>query len=310
MILSVDLNPTIRRRFYIKDLYGEGSYIHCNRKFIYPHGAGVELALIAQLLGLEVKLTGFIGGLNGDSIKTLLGDSDLYHEFIAIKDNSSEVVDISSNDGIISIKESPPKVSKEDVNDFYKAYKENLNLYPNIAIVGETPSNLDDDVMYELALMGKRWGRRVYIGYNHHFNQNILEASPFMCILSVKDLEELTKLELQYESEIIKATQYILDKDINLVVVDMGLRGVLVLDKDKGYSLTIPPFDQKKKTLNYGQMIAGFILGFERDYEMEIVVKLAQACGSIHCYNYGDDIEMSDIKSLMNRIGVRVFNNI
>lgn len=310
MILSVDLNPILRRRFYVKDLNIDQSNIKSSRKLVFPDGLGIELALLAQLLGIESKISGFVGGLNGENIKTLLDESDFNHEFVRIREDSTEIIDIVSNKRTISIGEIAPKVSKDDVNEFYRVYKENLNIYPNIALIGQVPSNLEDDVIYQLALMGKKWGRRVYLGYNSSFNQNTLEASPFMCILSIKDLEDITKLKLDYESEIIKATQYLLDKDIIFVVVDMGVRGVLVINKDRGYSLSIPPLENKDKKLNYGQMIAGFVLGFEKGYEIEIIVKLALASGLIHCYDFGDDIEMSDIKSLMNRIEVRGFNNI
>jgi|GEM_PF-716277 len=310
MLLSVDLNPTLRRRFFVERLSNTNSSLNSYKKQVYPGGAGIELGIVAQMLSLDIKLMGFLGGINGSNIQAMLMESGFNIDYIEIKDNSAEIIEVVSSSDKILINEAPPKVSRDDLKELLKIYKENLNIYSNVAIVGEFPSNVDYELAYELVSMGKQWGRRVYLGLKIGNYGKVLDGKPFMCMLSVENLEDLTSLKLDYESEIIKATQYIFDKGIEFVVVDMGKRGVLVLNQEKGYSLTVPPFDKSDKKLHFGQMIAGFVLGFERDYDMETIVKLAQACGCIHCYDFKEEIQMSNIKSLMNRIGVRTFNNI
>ena len=89
MILSVDLNPVLKRKYFLDNMELENINIPSN--LIYgPGGDGIDLAYLLSGLGEEVLLSGFLGGLNGDFIHRNLVDSSMPHNFMLVKEETSD----------------------------------------------------------------------------------------------------------------------------------------------------------------------------------------------------------------------------
>jgi 1-phosphofructokinase family hexose kinase len=83
VIYTITFNPALDVSGVVDQLIpNEKSYVyneaHC------AGGNGLNSGLIAQRLGSKVILTGFLGGTNGDEIKSLLSKNKMKHEFVSI----------------------------------------------------------------------------------------------------------------------------------------------------------------------------------------------------------------------------------
>ena len=126
-----------------------------------------------------------------------------------------------------------------------------------------------------------------------------------MVKLKVSDLEDLTNLQLNYENEIIKAANYILGKGIKLVIIDLNEKGSIVLNQERGYRLELNNLDIKSLNIDQGYILAGYAFGMEKDYDLEMTMKLGQAFRIAYGLAENiDDIDMSDIKKIMGNITI------
>src|SRR5699024_10726017 len=135
-----------------------------------------------------------------------------------------------------------------------------------------------------------------------------LKANPFMVKLDREDLEDLSNLRLDYETEIIKVGHSIVEQGIELVAIDLAEKGSIILTKDKGYRLEI---DSSIASLqeDKGYMLAGFAFGFYKNYDLETIMKFAQASRLVYAIEDDlDRIDMSDIKRFMTKIEIYPIN--
>ncbi len=89
---------------------------------------------------------------------------------------------------------------------------------------------------------------------------------------------------------------------LGIVVVNSN-RATVVSTKDKNYRVyleKISDFKAYNKTL----MLAGFAVGLDRDYNIETTIKLAMASSICENYMKFSQVQMSEIKKIMNEVKV------
>lgn len=308
MILSIDLNPVLKRKYYLDclDLARE----NIPENIIYgPGGDGIELAYLLYSLNEEVLFSGYLGGTNGEHIHKILTERGIANDCYRIRDETSDNIIISlDNSSEIIIKEKMPRITRDEIGGLYELYLKNLTYNDMVCFVGETPVNISDEIFYDFVSIAKKHDKLTMLGLKDKGLVYGIEAAPFLVLLDKKELENITKLKLDFEYEIIKAGQYLLDKGINYVVIELGSRGSLVLTEKVGYRIEVNRVDKVDCKINYGYMIGGFALAIKRKYDLDMMLKLGQACGIVNCFNNNGNIDMSDIKKIMGQIEISTFN--
>jgi len=309
MILSVDLNPVLNKWVEIssnsKDLE---SFKACNELMI-PGDGGAYLSLILSMMNEESSITGFLGGPTGSFIRKYLCDSGVDVTVVEIGDKSTERLILIFNDREIEINLKGAEISREEITLFHREFKEGLNNCELVCMCGEYPENMPVEMPVDMVQLAREWGRKILIAPRKDFLQGVSDASPFMIVLDVEGLESLTNLKLEYEGEIIRASQYLFQNDIAYVVIDMGKDGLLVMNSEVGFSMSIE--DNVRDTYGFmrGGILAGFAAGIKRSYDFETTARLSFACGTLDFRRHDGIPDMTDIKALMNKIDIRKFHN-
>ncbi|MDX9916625.1 MAG: PfkB family carbohydrate kinase [Gudongella sp.] len=310
MILSVDFNPVIRKRIKIPYRRGHVGTVQPERLDVFPGGEGIELSLMLGVMNEESIGMGFAGSYNGMAIRDFLNDSGIINEFVNIKEPTGEQLFINYSDDQELISEISPRVSKEEISEFINAFKENLQSSEMVCISGTAPKNFPGEVYEEIISIAKENGQKVLAGMKGHNAHHIANEKPYLLTLDVNTLENMTHLKLEYDSEIFRATRYLRDKGIKYIVVEMGSKGAIVITDEKGYRIELPHLNSGYCNINYGYMLAGFSTGILRGYDDETMLRLGIASSVIHCIRRSGEVDMSDIKSLMNKLEIRVLHDV
>lgn len=310
MILSVDLNPVLRKKIKVPFRKDHPGALTPEKIDVFPGGEGIELALMLRIMNEEALVCGIAGGNTGRIVREFLAESGIQHDLVEIKESTGEQLFIHYSDGQTLISEIKPRLSKDEAAAYMRQYKEKLNTCEITCITGTVPNNLPEGMLEDMLIMSRQFGRISLAALRGRDVAQAVKGSPFLMALDLESLENITHLKLEYDSEIIKACRYLLDKDIEYVFVDLREKGALVLSEEKGYRVDIPSIGREHCNSNYGYLLAGVALGMIRGYDEETIFRLGVAASLIHCFRRSGEVDMSDIKGLMNKLEVRTFRNI
>lgn len=308
MILSISFDSILESKYYVDNLYPRVEN-HANRKIYNISGKGITSGRILNNLNIDVFATGFLGGLEGQYIFNKLKDSNIYNEFVSIKDETRSSIVIFQNDELLTkITEESPRITREELGSFYELYAKLSDRFDIVLSQDTLPIGLPDDIYFDLISAANRNNKKFILEAKGKVLKYALQANPFMIKLRKEDLEYLSNLELDFENEIIKVGHSIIEQGIELLAIDLNEKGSIILTKDKGYRLELD-----KSITNIGEdngyMTAGFAFGLYKNYDLETIMKLGQAARLV--YSIEDDldrIDMSDIKGYMTRIEINSIN--
>ncbi len=305
MILTINLNPVLEKNYYMEELLPR--VVTKADKTIYKSGgACIITSQILNNLNSDVVPIGFLGGLSGKYIYNDLSDRGINSNFTETKDETQSAISIIENNVFLSkIIEDMPRVTREEVGSLYEVYKNFIPNYNIICGTGSIPTGAPEEIYFDLIQLANREDKKFLMDAQGIELKYGIEAKPFMVKLNKYELENLTNLELNFENEIIKAANYILDKEIEIVVIDLDRKGSIVLCRDMGYRLEVDHISLEKLSIDEGYTVAGYAYGLDKDYDLDMIMKLGQAFRIV----YGlveniDDIDMSEIKKIMSRINI------
>jgi tagatose 6-phosphate kinase len=308
MILSIDLNPVVKRKYNLGDI--ELYNLNMAETVNYgPGGYGIELAYFLSGLNENVIVSGFLGGVNGNFIEKELHEAHIINEFYRIKDETADSIIISTNNGDTQINTRGPRITRDELGGYIEHYNRLIFGAEIICIAGNMTNNISKDIYYDLVKRGGQLNKKVLIALGGDELYYALEGAPYLAVIQRQELENLTKLKLDYEYEIIKAGQYILDKGVSIVVIPVDNKGSIVLTTEYIYRVNVPEIDIQPCSVNNGYMLGGFSLSIERNYDFDMMLRIGQSCGIINCYKHNSSIDMSDIKRIMGEIEIGRYNH-
>lgn len=307
MILTIDLNPILKRK-YILEGYKLDLINKSNDLIIGPGGEGIELAYLLHGLNEEVFLSGFLGGINGEYIRMRLQEAGISNEYLSIKDETMDSIIISLANGEVNIKGKEPRITREEIVGIYELFSKIIFNADILCCIGDLQNNVPKEIFNYFISFGNRFRKKALLRAQGEELKLALDVAPYLVLINRCDLEYLTNLKLDYEYEIVKAGQFILDKGVERIIIDMGRKGSIALTKDHIYRIDIEKLALNDVSINYGYMLAGYALALSRKYDLEMMFKLGQACGIVNSFRNRDTFDMSDIKRIMNDIEVSTFN--
>ncbi|NMA85804.1 MAG: 1-phosphofructokinase family hexose kinase [Tissierellia bacterium] len=305
MILTVDLNPIINRRYFISDFQCGKSYTAYDVQY-RPGGKAIDIGLIVKSFGEPVKITGFVGGRNGDYIIEALDNMDIDYSFVNIKEEIRTSTRILTEYGVeTEIIERSPSLSNEEVLEFYRNYREMIKETEIICCSGPLPNGMPEDTYRDLILMAKEEGKKVFLDASGEALKQGIKASPFLIKPNRDELEEYMGFILTNENEIIKAANYIMENGIEIVIVSLGKAGAIVVYQGHSYKIKMPSIDLVNSNGAGSAMLAGLAVSILRNYDFEHMLKVTAACGGASVMERDTGtIDMVNMKTIMNEVEI------
>lgn len=305
MILTITLNPSIDKRYNIED-FQKDKIFRVNDYEYTVGGKGLNVTKVIKSFSERVKATGLLGGSGGKFIEDGLNEMNIDHNFVSIDGETRSCLAILSKDGSqTEILEKGPFISAEELNSFNNLYDKLSNEVNIICASGSLPSGLPNDMYKDMILLGKKRGKKFILDTSGEALKCGIEAGPYLVKPNKEELEKLSGISIRNESDIIKASEYLLDKGIKIIVVSLGKDGAMVFEEDSIYKVRIPKIKAVNSVGSGDSMIAGFAISLSRGYDFQKMLRLGAACGTANAMeSQTGKVDIENVNKVMKEIEV------
>ncbi|WP_068268104.1 1-phosphofructokinase family hexose kinase [Caviibacter abscessus] len=276
MIYTLTISPAIDYDIYVDKKLNVGDINTAVETNIRAGGKGINVSRLLNNLGVKSVALGFISGFTGDFIEDNLKKQGIQTDFIKLKKGITRI-NTNINDGSkeTSINGNSPYISKDDINELIEKIKK-LTKEDILVLAGSIPENLDKDIYYQISKNVPKGVKIVLDTRGEILDMNIY--GNYLIKPNILELEKTFNKKFENYEQISKACKYFLDKGVENIIVSMGSKGALHINK-KGYKYVNIPKGEYINSIGSGDsVVAGFIVSESLEF--------AVACGSASAYSY------------------------
>lgn len=305
MILTITLNPSIDRRYYVKGFEKDKVFRAENVQYT-PGGKGLNVTRVIKTFSDSLIATGFIGGKSGSFIEEKLDELNINHNFLSVNGETRSCLAIHSDDGSqTEILEKGPVISNEEISNFNHLYNELIRESEIICASGSLPQGLPLETYKDLISVAKSQNKKFILDTSGDALKLGMEASPFLIKPNKDELEKLVGHVITSNDEIVKAAKCLLENDIEIVVVSLGREGAIVFNKGYAYKINVPSVKTVNSVGSGDSMIAGFAISLMEGYDFEYMLKVAAACGAANAMEEETGkVNINNVRNIINGINI------
>ncbi|MCT4565832.1 MAG: 1-phosphofructokinase [Maledivibacter sp.] len=279
MIATITLNPSIDRRYNIKDFHKNGIY-RCEDYSATPGGKGINVSRVINQLDVSPICLGFVGGFSGGFIKAQLKSLKIKTNFTEINDETRTCLGIIYEDGSQSeILEKGPKINKEEIKDFIKKFKLILDRTKVMTASGSIPKGVNTDIYRYLIDLANGNGTKFILDSSNLSLIEGIKAFPYLIKPNREELEAITKIKINSDTDIIDACENLMDMGAENIAVSLGGDGMIFVGKEGRFKINIPRIKALNPVGSGDSTVAGFAVGILKNLGIQDTLKLANACG-------------------------------
>lgn len=275
MITTVSLNTSLDHMYYM-DNFHVGEVNRVKKCIKTPGGKGLNVARVVKLCGEEVLCTGVIGGYKGKEIISMLDNTNLHHRFVQTSKESRSCINIIDQNNVSTeILEPGEDLSAEDICEFRKTFREQLNMSSVITLSGSVPGNVPDTIYQDLIHEVRRQGKQVILDTSGKLLQEGIKAKPTIVKPNQDEIEAFIGRKVTSIEDAVLAAQKIKEIGIELVVISLGEKGAVFVTDRASYH-AIPPKMNPINTVGSGDsMVAALAVSIVRKYDVETMIRYA-----------------------------------
>lgn len=303
MILSIDFNPSLTRRYFLQNFQVGKDYTAYDMKYS-PGGWGLDLAKIVKSFNEPVKATGFLAGRNGEHILELLEQMNMKSDFIAVEGESRTTTKIISDYGIETrISEPPLSLSNSDIVSFYQLYQEAIKEADIICTSGSLA--IPPDMYRDLITMANKEGKLFLLEASAEVLKYGSNEAAFLISISKDELEEYMGYIMTNEEDLVKSCNYIVENGSKIVLVHLKPQGFMLVYDGGFYRIRTPDLNIMNTRGMGSAILAGWAISILRNYDFEYMIRIAIACGLASAMEKDTGIiDMGNMKNIANKIEI------
>ncbi len=302
MILTVNLNPSVDKRYVIDDF--KLNNVFRTQEYEYTAGGkGLNVSKVLKTLREDIMTTGFIGGSNGKFIIDKLNSMEIKHDFIKIGENTRSCLNIISKDGETEILESGPNISLEENNHFLQLYKKLILDVDIVSGSGSMAKGLPVDYYGELIKIANENNVKFILDTSGKALEYGIKAKPYLIKPNRKEIEELIGRKNLSEIDIIDYGLELNNFGIKIVVVSLGEEGALLITDNKVYKGKIESQNIRNPVGSGDSMVAGMIKAIVNNLNSGEILKYGIVAGTANAMeDETGKIDLNIFNSLLNKI--------
>lgn len=260
MITTVCMNPAFDKTVTVDALQpDEVNRVRDSR--VDVGGKGVNVAIVAQRLGVEARCIGCAGEDGADRFRALLEAQGLRHWFQTVPGTlRTNLKIVQQSGGVTEINERGAAVTGEALMAFFSMAKERAKGSTMAVAAGSLPPGCPTgtyrDLMRAMAVpcILDVSGQELLLG---------LEANPFLIKPNIHELQETLRCSLTGQAQIIAAARAMIRRGAQHVLVSMGGDGAMLVTPEKAYHAPAIPV-RAASTVGAGDsMVGGVLRGLE-----------------------------------------------
>ena len=275
---------------------------------------GVTSAMTLKKLGENSKVLTCLGLENGKIIREYLENLRIDTDIVKLLDESVEQVKVTINcenkDGEVEDEENKsfgiisktPRMTSATETEILSRINE-ISKEDGILVLNETDNlNLESDFYENVAIIAENNKKEVVASFR---DEVLIKNTKIKgLVIDKTQLQKLTGDPISYDKDVVRSLQPKLN--IYEMVVALGRVSAVFVSKDESYKLSIEGMEVS--TLDKNLMLTGLALGLRKKYSLDTTLKLAFAISAFKNYKSENDVDMSDIKEIMNKVVLRRLN--
>lgn len=281
MIYTMTLNPAVDRTCVINH-FALGQVNRAESCRIAPGGKGVNVSRAIKRLGGESMALGIVGGDTGAFIRRVLAEESIVHQF------HDSAVSTRLNDKVVDLEyhtttdiNVPGAPIEEEI--WQRALQDGLQRPQQgdiMVVCGSLPPQCDVRQVGDwLGLLSQK-GVRVFLDAADELLAAGIQAKPELIKPNVGEFARYVGRPLVSTQDIIDQAQRVIQAGVRNIVITMGERGALFIDKQKAYYADAVPV-AVYSTVGAGDVLmAALALYEQRCRHVEDIIRFTMAAGA------------------------------
>ena len=307
MILTVTLNPSIDISYPLEELKLD-TVNRVSEVSKTAGGKGLNVTRVLAESGETVGATGFVGGTNGQFIKTHL-PRDVQSFFYDILGDTRNCIAILHEGNQTEILEAGPEIIRTEALGFLHHFKLLMPTADVVAISGSLPTGLPVDYYASLIEIAGEAGSKVVLDSSGKSLEAVLH-SPFKPTVIKPNREELSQLlgrdvsaDFEDLKEVLKDSLF---EGIEWIIVSLGGDGAFAKHEDVFYKVDIPKIEVVNPVGSGDSTVAGISAGLSSGKDDAALLTHAMVLGMLNAQEkMTGHVNMAHYEDLYQQINVK-----
>jgi len=306
MIATVTLNPSLDRTVTVEELViDEANRWTSLRRD--PGGKGVNVSRVIHELGGKTVAYGFMGGIDGETLKHLLQQQGVPFDFTPIKGEirSNFIITDLATRRQTRIDAPGPHILRHELQ---KLIQKVTHISPKpdfLVFAGSVPPAVPADIYRQLIEVAKKNGIKTVLDSDNMWLKEGIKAKPNVIKPNVHEAEELLERHLRNEAAIVKALKDLVNQGIEIAVISRGKDGFIAANGERILKV-VPPQVEVRSTVGAGDStIAGLVLKLNQGLGLDEACRWAVAAGTAATLTPGTELcRREDVENLLPQVKV------
>jgi 6-phosphofructokinase 2 len=305
-IVTITLNPAIDKSTSIPELVPEKK-LKCAHPKFEPGGGGINVSRVLQRLNNNSIAIYFEGGFSGKFFSQLVNDENIETIPIEIKTNTRENFIVFDQKTNIQYRFGMPgpEVNKNETDQLLNVL-ERIEEIDYLVLSGSMPSNFDENVVSQIALICKNKNAKFIIDTSGPALKNHLKENVFLIKPNINELATLAGLDSISIDEVSTIGRNIIASEkCEAICVSLGAKGAMLITKDSVNIIT-PPKVNTISTVGAGDsMLAGIVHKLSIGEDLPNAVKFGVSCGTAATLNPGTELcHLADVENILQQVSI------
>ena len=284
MIYTITLNPSLDYVVSV-DSFMPGVLNRTNKEIIYPGGKGINVSLMLQNLGVKNTALGFIAGPTGDMLFSLIEDTDIYAEFVELKEGSTRINVKINSSSETEINARGPVIDNNDMNRLFDCL-DKMKKGDYLVMSGNIPLGLPSDTYSRIMAMVADRNIKCILDTSGSMLVDALPFHPFLVKPNARELEEIFSASVTSVNKAVYYAKELQKMGALNVLVSRGEEDAVLLTEE-GKVLTSPV--PKGKVINSvgagDSMLAGFLAEYTKSKDFNKALIFSTIVGSATAFS-------------------------
>ena len=270
-------------------------------------GKGINVAVVAQRLGLDVQCIGVMGESGADELSAMMDREGLKHQFLKIpgRVRTNLKLVIRDEKGITELNEAGTRLEESDLRSFFDLAREKTADSDVVVLTGSLPPGCPQGVYRDLmqSLEGKKC---ILDSEGPELEMAAKGAHPFLIKPNLREMETTLGLELRTMRSIRDAALLFIRLGVEHAVVTMGGMGAMYVDAER--TLYAPALRvTAKSTVGAGDaFLGGMLLGYEKEGDLSRAFRYGVAAGAASVITEGTQLIVpEDFYNLLDQVRIQ-----
>ena len=306
MITTICLNPCFDKTVSVERLL-PGQVNRIREARVDLGGKGINVAVVARRLGLDVKCLGIMGKNGAAELTAMMDREKLSHHFLTIPGHVRTNMKVYSLDGqgVTEFNEPGTPLNAEVLKEFTEMAGKETADSDIVVLTGSLPPGCPEGTYRDLlkALEGKKC---ILDTEGKELELAAKGAHPYLIKPNLREMEATLGIELRTMRAIRDAALLFIRLGVQHSVVSMGAMGAMYISADKTLFAPALRVDTKSTVGAGDAMIGGMLLGYEIEKDMAKAFRYGIAAGAASVMTEGTQlIVKSDFDMLLDQVRIQ-----